>query len=312
MSIQDVIAEGRRRAERLLGRVIDQIPGFENLRDLLEQASHVEQEMLELYLAVKQLDLQGQATASDFRAYNTMRTNLSRTQGRLLTATRQFFTDRPDILRVLPRRVASSPPLYPKGIAAALPSFTGAQASGDVAGLRGGLGTAPAAAPIAAGSAGVAMAPWMIAGLILAAIVGITVIGYAAMTSVGLIAEAVSNVIVIREQVRAYRLMIDARLRVYNDCRSQGRSPDECARLAASAVPTPRDAQIQLPEMGSWVKWVAIGLGIVAIASVGGYVLYQRSQATAPAQLSGARAKFRPIRADRFADEPIEDDGLPV
>jgi hypothetical protein len=320
MTLDDILESGRRRAEQLLGRVIDialAVPGpLRSLKDMLESTSAAERELMELGDRIKALDAIGYATAADFYGYNVTRRNITSLQRKLLTGARDAFFDRPEVLSRLPRTVADWPALVPTRGTFYEPSGAPAQ---------GGLGRL-GAAPLVAAAPAAAMAPWMICAIILAILATMAVVGYAAATSMGVTVESISNIFVVREQIRGLRITVEARMEVYNDCVARaGNSPTaaaECARLAVATIPTPADAAVPYPEPGAWIKWVAIGLGIVALAGFGGYFLYKRSSVGRP-QLSGTRksskrggtrgaAKFKPISARRFPYENANDQGLPV
>lgn len=311
-TIDDILARGKAAAERLLNRVVDaafEVTPLRSLKDMLENTAEAERDLVDLAHRIKALDAIGYATPEDFYGFNTTRRNITELQRKLLDASRKAFFDRPEILGRLPTTVTDWPPLVPTRASTFLARDPYAQASQSATATLGNLGN-----PALVAAPALALEGWMICAIILTAIVAFAVVAYAGVTTLGVSVESISNILIVREQIRGLKVTVEARMQIYNDCIArQGDAPDavaECARIAVSTIPTPRDAQVQVPEVGGWVKWVTIGLGVVALASIGGYLLYQKSKARP--QLSGARASFKPIRRERFPDENANDQGLPV
>jgi len=310
MSIDDMIASARATAERFLGRAVEfgleLSPAYRNLKEMLDSTAAAERELVDLLGRIKALDAVGYASMEDFYAFNRLANSTTRIQRGLLAATRRLFRDRPDVLSHLPAAVTPWPPLMPSSYENLLPAGSpyagvgaGAEPQAAQPGVSG-LGALPA----------LALAPWMVCAIIIAAIVGLTVVAVVFASTLGVTVESISNVIIVREQIRAHRLMLESRMQIYNDCIArEGQTPQSCSRIAVETAPAP---DIKFPAApGGWIKWVAIGLGVAAVAGVGGYFLYQRSKTSTTPKLAGA-AKYKPIRAERFPYESADDQGLPV
>ena len=315
MTLDEILDRGKRTAENLLGRALDYFPPYRTLKDMLEATAESERELMELAHRIKDLDAIGYATQADFDAWNTMRRNVTGLQSRLLDATRRVFFDRPEVLSRLPRTTADWPPLLPTNVATLMPGRlvtelapAGSSASAELGRGTSGLGNLSGpevAAPLAA------IPQWMICAIILAAIVATAVVGYAAATSIGVTVESISNVLIIKEQIRGLRVTVEGRLQIYQSCMAEeGATPEQCARIAVSTVPTPREAAIPVAPPGGWIKWVAIGIGVTGVIALGGYLIYKRETSSS---LRGAeRASYRPIREAKFPYERSTDRGLPV
>lgn len=328
MSIQEIIDAGRRRAEQLLGRVIEwgleYSPALSNLKGVLEQTAEAEAELRDLAGRIRALETVGYATSADFNGYNTVLRNIQVVQRKLLAAVRRVFGDRPDVLSRLPIRVTEAPPLtplmarlseagwdawYPK--TPVLPTSASGQDSSavGVSGL-GNLGTPAAAAAPAAGAA--ALSPWMICAIILAAIVAMGVVAALAVSTLGVSVESISAILLVREQIKGLRATIDARMEVYNSCVAGGGTPADCSRLAISTIPTPREAAAEYPQFGGWIKWVGITIIGAGVLGLGYWLLRERLKSRQAPRLQGVNPRYRPVRAGRFPSEPAEDQGLPV
>lgn len=322
-SIDEILTRGKQMAERLLGRALEYLPAYRNLKELLDATAETETALVTLEGRLRALEAVGYASQSDFDAFNVLRRNTTTLQRRLLDATRRVFLDRPEVLRQLPRTVTAWPVLYPLNVARLLPSVTAVipealpDASGapnGTSGLRGvhglgnlGVGPAVAAAPVAG------LAPWMICAIILAVVAAATVVGYVTASSFGVTAEAISSVLITREQVRGLEATINARMQIFENCMAQpGATAADCVRAATTAIPTQRDAAADVPKFGEWTMWVTIGIISVGVIGLGGYLLYRHNKALPKPQLSGAPARYKPIRAARFPYERAEDQGLPV
>jgi hypothetical protein len=314
MTLDEMIQRAKAQAESLLQRAILALPPVASLKEALETSAAAEEELRVAALKLMQLDSIGYADPKDFQAYATIRTNLTTVQQRLLSAVRQVFSSRREVLDQLPTEVPG-PPLILPGYWRYSPDFAalpgGNTGTRGLHGIRGGVGVAPVAA--AAG-----LAPWMIAAIILVVVAALALTAYLGFQVWGLTVEAIRDVIVTREQTKQYLQMVDARMRVYEDCRAQGGTDEQCARQAQEAVPTPKDSLAELPRMGAWIPWAVGGLVVLVIGAGVYYYFRQRDRRSAPAlpaSTSGYKRRspsYRRIPASRFHLEPIDDAGLEV
>jgi hypothetical protein len=322
MNYNDVTAllqSAKDAAERMIGQQIADVSGLTTLLERLQTVADVEHELVALAQGIVILDRTGWATAWDFNSYNTIRLNLATVQRRLLDACRMLYSNRPDVLRMLPSRAISAPALVPQfsGVfagpaTATLATTLSASGSAGTSGLGNLAG--PEAAPAVAG----ALAPWMVCAIILAAIIGLGVAAFAAASTLGLIAEAVRDILVTRAQLRGLAMVVQTRRDIYDGCIAQGRTPDQCSQTAINTVPTMAENSPRIDPIGQWQKWVTLGILGVGLLGAGLYAAYYFSKKRGHGEmmlteLSGVeRPRFRPIRADRFASESADDGGLPV
>jgi len=254
-----------------------------NLNDALQQTRQTELSLDAARTSLLRLHGAGGATPADFAAYNAIQSNLAQTQTSLLVASRRVFRRRPDVLRRLPIKVRKAPRL--------------SMATVGISGF-GYFGVDPVTGTAAGGGAAVAgMAPWMVCAIILAAIVAVGLIAWVIGTAIGLTAESMRDVIVTRAQTSAYESMVEGRSRVFDACMAGGGNSADCAGQAQDAVPTPEDAAAPLPDpAGAWVKWVAIGVMVVAGVYIYSDVQRRRNRSMLPVAGLSRSLLFSPQR----------------
>jgi len=317
MTIEELWAAARARAEQLLGSVVEGTQ-ISNLEQYLQQVHRSELQLARVRDLLKQLDLQGHATATDFHLYNNLRRNLTRSQQSALTEVRRALADQPEALRTLPRRILMAPVLKPN-FSRALPPTPAALPEPVATGTPGvsGLGnpaavTASGAAAAGAATAGAAMAPWMIAGLILTALVTIGVLAGIALVTVALNVENLTQAYIIGKQAEMAEAYYRAHLAEIRLCYENGGTPETCAHAGPA---TPREALVPIPQTGQWVPWVVGGAAGLVLVLGGTYLwfahgpgrkIFQRERPS----LEGVRN--RRVSAERFPYEPAEDAGLEV
>lgn len=315
--ISALLQSAKNAAERMIGQQIADLTGLTTVLERLQTVAAVEHQLAELHDKIVELDRIGWSTTYDFNSYNTVRINLQSVQRRLLTAVRTLYANRPDVLRTIPSRVVEAPALVPTYSGPfALPSTAGLTASGGAG--TSGLGYL-AGPEVAAPAVASALAPWMICAIIIAAIVALGVAAFAAASTLGLIAEAVRDIMVTRSQLAGLNMVADTRHQIYDNCIAQGRTPEQCSQMAIGTIPTMAENSPVIDPLGASQKWVTIGIVAAGLIAAGIYAAYyfSKKHGSSPhllmTELSGVeRPKYRPIRAERFASEPSDDGGLPV
>ncbi len=286
---QDAVQGAVRRAESWLSARVLDLPGISDLRELCEVLAATERDFVATGDALQRLRRSGLAVARDYAAYNTARENMYTAHKRFRLLLGNVFASSPSTLRELPNAVYApaitpSSPLPREG------------ATGETG--MSGLGAGPAAAA--------AIPAWMMGAIMLIILASIVL----AITVVigGIMAEeAIRDVLVTREQLRTTREAWTRRLTVYEDCRRAGRAPEECGAVARATVPMPPLVLRELPRPGEWLKWTAIGLGIVAVSGFAIWGIWKwhntpsRGGIAGRRQISGA-PKYRQLSASDFMD----------
>lgn len=263
----DVATEARGFVRGLLpAPLADQITLVVSLGDLLTSLEQTERTADAVRVRLNVLYAADALSAADHQTYNRMRRALYRAQWELWK----------ELERHVPGAIAGEIPsprmMPPLGVNVA--SIGGGIASG-VSG-RLGIGTPAAAAP----AAPLAAAPWMWAALVVAILVALgllVVIAVAIATS----AAAVATVGIASRYAELAEQLTAAREAVYRQCVTDGGTPEDCAAIARTLVPTPAEQIPDIPNpldgMSATLKWGAIGIG-VALAGFFGWKLLGRKK----------------------------------
>lgn len=302
VQVQRAVAQ----AEALLRAVLEELPPLRNIRDALDQGREVEEKYEQLASQFELLREAGQLDPQAEAALLAVRTNVWRVQRQLAERIRAIFADRHDILVQLPLPPSSPPPL----VVPPPPNYADTQPQAPVgtSGLRG-----PEVAPAVAAGAAAGLSGWMVVGIILAVLVGLGLIAYItyqwAMSS-----EALRDVLVTKEQIKALREMYQARTQFIENCRAQGQTIEQCSALARQTFPTPNEAGVTLPSgAGGWIPF-ALGAGAVLLLIGGGVWLGYRAfgrRRVYHDEIAGVgeaprfhSPKFRALSEREFLDKP--------
>lgn len=247
LSIEQVWDRGLSMAQRFLHEHVTPEPIL-NLQAATEQTAATERTLRQSLVILARLEASGVATPDDYTAYNQLQANLLRSQTTILVATKRVFRNRPDVLSRLPSKVRKAPQIGPPA---------------TLSGFEAVVATIPAGAAVAAAGGTATLAPWAVAGLILAVLASLVILAYLAATTIGVTAETIRDSVIVKTQAESYKLMLEARARVFDACMAEGSDSETCGARAESVVPTPRDAAAPLPAPpGAWVPWAVLGLAI--------------------------------------------------
>jgi hypothetical protein len=237
-----------------------------HLGELLETLAEAERTAENVRVRLNGLIAQGAASPSDYLTYNRMRRALYRAQVELYG----------EVISRLPSEVADqipAPQMMPAPGVNVLQSIGAGITSSTVSGL-GALGAAPAAA--AAPAAPFAMAPWMWAVAAIAVLVALALIAVIAV-AIATSAAAAATVGIAHRYAELAEASTRHRQAVYEECIANGTSPEECAVIARSLVPTPAEDLPDIPNpldgMATIFKYGAIGLGLALAGYFGLHLL---------------------------------------
>lgn len=279
---QSTIETGLAQARRILGRA-PVLAAPSEMTGALQRVAVIEQKMGVIRDKLLSLDAAGLATQADFDGWNKSRLNLYRTQRALFDPIRDWLRENvPSLVPQLPNPQPAPELHLGDGAAwrASRPAHTpetrppeplmglGGRTSREMPAR---LGAAPLAV---AGAACVADLPVCFIVAVVALLVAAGVLATIAV-ALYLTAEQIRDVLVTQEQVEAYERMLTERREIYDECRGTGGDPAHCAETAATLVPTPQEAGVELPPgPGEQWAWVPFAVGAAAVLALIGGGLY--------------------------------------
>ena len=293
---QGAVSAGAASAERWLGRQIADLPGVGNLLQLTETMARNERQLAAAAQRLIEMRDVGLAQPKDYRAYEASRVNVYRMHTRFYRLLGSVFRSHPEVLRQLPR-----PQMGPKVTEHAPPPqtrVTGGPAAPLAQGSAAGSGTAGLGNP-AVPAAAAAIPAWMMAAILLIIFAAIVLAITLVIAGVAL-EEVVRDVLVTQEQLHATHDAWEQRMRVYEDCRSAGRTPEQCSFTAAETIPMPPEVARELPRPTDWVKWVTIGVGIVAVSGFAIWGIRKYNSSARRGRAIQGPPKYRQLSAEEF------------
>jgi hypothetical protein len=214
------------------------------LLDTLRALQSAEEQLQRNAAALEQLYLLGGATQADVRRFETQRARVYKmemiTYGTLLQAIadRLPLVEAEDLRRVIP-----APQPFPQLLA-----------SRNIKSLPRGVGAPPVAA-------GVAVAPWVVIILSIAAVAAI-------VGAVFVVSSFAAGVVAYGLHLKASADATEARVNALQTCIALGRTVQDCMGAAETAVPVPPEPQ-KIPGIEDFERWGKYAVfGLVGVAGL--------------------------------------------
>lgn len=290
MTFDELVAAARQRAEQLLRSQLEHLPAVRSTEEALNLLHDIEQDVFAIGGELTELREGGLLKQEDITAFDRIRVNLRAAQQRLLTFVRGVFAGHPEVLRQLP----TTAPLAP-----ALAQNTYTQPHGTQLPVN--------------------MAPWAIAGIIIAALIALGLLVYLGSRIYNTF-DGLVDLYVLREQSQQMRDLYEARRAALAQCMAEQRRLNQptsmCYGAAAQMAPTPQQALVPLPPVkDNTIYWfIGGGLAVAALVGLGAWLVYRGRGSNESERPRRRRAVdgYRQLSADTFDDAHDSDYNLEV
>jgi hypothetical protein len=274
-TFDQLIARAQATAQRLLREQLEHFPAVRSTEEAMRVLHDIELDVYGVGHELVELQDAGLLTQGDVLAFNQLRTNLQAAQRRLLVFIRGIFFDRQDVLARLPTSIPLAPMLGPSYRNPTLPEN---------------------------------MSAWAIAGIVIAILIALGMMVYAASRLYDSF-DGLVDLYILREQSQQMHELYTARLEALRQCiaaRQAAGQPDaDCYNNATQVVPTPAAALVpRAPKSSSGLWWFLGGMAVVAgLVGLGAYLVYRKPS---PGSTKGIRG-YRQLSAEHF-DEGHDSD----